>query len=266
MPRDQVCGLLCSNFPDFFLVATSYSWLQLNNGLEKSGMSDAFCLMVAFPYICHMHLPCGLLDTINSPASPLRTSLGWRKACFCKGLQGIPGNRGIPGLVATGSWEPFLWLHFRLRKIKDLQGFSMVPRADPTRRQVSLKTPTGHRWQPTLQKHLFSNVFKGLRETVEIPVYPSHAPGEDFVGFTCFPLFLHFSIVRIPAVTDRPICCTCGHQRKVFPCYITWFAVRPVDICRSNRGVGFFLPERGADTVGDKSLYQTLHITQRQAP
>ena len=41
-----------------------------------------------------MHLPCGLLDTINSPASPLRTSLGWRKAWFYKGLQGIPGNRG----------------------------------------------------------------------------------------------------------------------------------------------------------------------------
>ena len=47
---------------------------------------------------------------------------------------------------------------------------------------------------------------------------------------------------------------------------ITWSAIRPDDICRGKRGVVFFLPERGADQVGDRRLYQTLHITQRQAP
>ena len=186
MPRDQVCGLLCSKFPEFCLSATSYSWLQLNNGLEKSGVSDAFCLMVAFPYLCHAFT---LRITWYNQLPGLTSShfLGLKeKLVFARVYKGFLETVGIPGLIVTGSWGQFLWLHFRLRKSKDLQGFSMVPRADPTRRQVSLKTPTGHRWQPTLQKHLFSQRFKGFRETVEIPVYPSHAPGEDFVGFTCF--------------------------------------------------------------------------------
>ena len=156
MPRDQLCGLLCSKFVGFCLFATSYSWWQLNNGLDKSGVSVAFCLMVAFlrPYNT-VHVVDYLV--LSTPRTrQLSISFDCRKLVFARFYKGFLETIRIPGLVATGSWEPFLWLHFRLRKSKDLQGFSMVPRADPTRRQVSLKTPTGHRWHPTLQNHLFS--------------------------------------------------------------------------------------------------------------
>ena len=159
MARDQVCGLLCSKLSGFCLPATSYSWLQLNNGLEKSGVSDAFCLMVAFTYLCHAF---NLADClIQSTPRPNLFALPWveGKLVFARVYKGFLETVGIPGLVATGCWEPFLWLHFRLRKSKALQGFSMVPRADPTRRQVSLKTLTGHRWHPTLRNHLFSQRF-----------------------------------------------------------------------------------------------------------
>ena len=170
MPRGQVGGLLYSKFLEFCLSATSYSWWQFNNGLEKSGVPDAFCLMVAFPSLCHAFYFADYL--IQSTLRPHLFTFPWveGKLVFARVYKGIQETVGIPGLSGTGSWEPFLWLHFRLRKSKDLQGFSMVPRADPTRRQVSLKTPTGHRWHPTLQNHLFSNVFEGFWETVRIPV------------------------------------------------------------------------------------------------
>ena len=48
--------------------------------------------------------------------------------------------------------------------------------------------------------------------------------------------------------------------------YITWSAVRSGDICTGKRGMVFLLTERGSDQVGDKILYQNLHIAQRQAP
>ena len=99
-------------------------------------------------------LPCiYLVDYfIQSTPRPHLFALPWveGKACFCMGLQGSPGNRGNPSLSVTGSWGQFLWLRFRLWKSRDLQGFPMVPRADPTRGQMCLKTPTRHRWHPTL--------------------------------------------------------------------------------------------------------------------
>ena len=43
--------------------------------------------------------------------------------------------------------------------------------------------------------------------------------GRILQGLLVFPLFLHFSIVHIPAVTGRPEPCTFGCQRKLFSCY-----------------------------------------------
>ena len=159
MPRDQLCGLLCSKFVDFCLFATSYSWWQLNNGLDKSGVSVAFCLMVAFlrPYNTFHVVDYLVLSSPRTHQFPI--PFACRKLVFARFYKGFLETIRIPGLVATGSWEPFLWLRSRLGKSKDLQGFPMVPRADATRGQVSLKTPTGHRLQPPLQKHTFSQRF-----------------------------------------------------------------------------------------------------------
>ncbi len=115
--------------------------------------------MVAFTYLCNAFNRADYL--IQSTPRPHLFALPWveGKLVFARVYKGFLETAGIPGLVATGSWEPFLWLHFRLRKSKDLQGFSIVPRADPTRGQVRLETPTGHPRDPTLRNHTFSQRF-----------------------------------------------------------------------------------------------------------
>ncbi len=148
-------------------------------------------------------LRCGLLGTVNSPDSPISHSLCLQKACFCKVLQGIPGNHqdswsschrllGAAPLVAFPTTE-------KQGFARVFHGSSCRSHAGPSAPGDAYRTSTGsHIAEP----YVFPTFLKAFGKPSGFRSSCNRLLGGGVAGFPCFPTA--FARFRSP-------CCSCGN-------------------------------------------------------